>query len=543
MHLKNKAFITALAFLLCAALLPISGFASFPTDYDALIYDSTYFKDRGFDTASSMIESASTKTGGDFILVFYSRYDPLSKNVVPQLQTWAEENETLINGIDQHNRYTAEYGYFNIKTSFEGWEKYISRTSFSFPAVFIYNSNTRVMTAQGGVADIETFEEMLERSGLGSTQYHRLDLAQRQAEQLNELGLFLGTGVDFALERRPIRTEALAMLIRIIGKEEEALMLNLPHPFTDVPAWASPYVGYAYATGLTNGISATQFGSSDPATSSQYLTFVLRALGYSSDNDFEWYSPYALALQAGILPDGANIYEFLRAEMVMVTRSALNAPLKNRRTTLGDRLVSNYVVTAEQYKTATDITANYTPVEKELQKNNWTTFIIIDGRSPSYAVKALELASNYSPEFVSFTTLEDHAELWAEYLKYNLSFDKRIVKSFTVTYTSSSVLVEFEYTAAARILAQLFLKDYNGSAIDIAAANAVKGYLADMKDTDSIIWLEEFWSTMTLLEDTEEVYTDADSALLLQMSTVQGIENAKLVMEKALQYYGQILEK
>ena len=48
---------------------------------------------------------------------------------------------------------------------------------------------------------------------------------------------------------------------------------------------------------------------------------------------------------------------------------------------------------------------------------------------------------------------------------------------------------------------------------------------------------------MTLLEDTEEVYNDADSALLLQMSTVQGIENAKLVMEKALQYYGQILEK
>lgn len=540
MRLKKKAFTTALALLLCLALLPLNSFASFPTDYDALIYDSTYFKDRGFDTASSMIASATAKTCESFILVFYSRYDSLSKKVVPQLQTWAEENETFINGIDQHNRYTAEYGYFNSKTYFVGWETYIKRADFSFPAVFIYNSNTRIMTAKSGIDSVETFEALMEQAGMGNTQYHRLDLAQKQAEQLNELGLFLGTGVDFALERRPIRTEALAMLIRIIGKEEEALLLNLSHPFTDVPAWASPYVGYAYATGLTNGISATRFGSNDPATSAQYLTFVLRALGYNSGEDFEWYSPYALALKAGILPDGANIYEFLRAEMVMVTRSALNVSLKGSRTTLGDQLVSLCAITAEQYKSATDAIANYTPVEKELQKDNWDDYVMIDPKSPAYTTKALEAMTYYCPRLIYFTTMDGHASDWAEYLSYNLSFDKRIVKSYSINHSGSVVLIEFEYTAAAKILAQIFLKDYQGSFIDIAAADAVKGYLADMAETNTAAWLEDFWSTITLLEDTEEIYNDADSALLLKMSTVQGIENAKLVMEKALQHQRHI---
>ena len=538
--MKKTAFITALALLLCLFAMPFGSFASFPADHDALIYDSTYFKDRGFDTSSAMIESAIAKNGGSYILVFYSRYDALSKSVVPQIQEWAERNETLVNGIDQHNRYTAEYGYFNSKSSFVGWENYLSRAKFSFPAVFIYNSNARVMTAQSGVSSIENFEALIEKSGLGSTQYHCLDLAEKQANLLNQLGLFLGTGVDYALERRPIRTEALAMLIRIIGKEEEALLLNLSHPFKDVPAWASPYVGYAWSTGLTNGVSPTLFGSNDTATSAQYLTFVLRALGYSSDSDFEWYNPFALALQTGILPDGANVYEFLRAEMVMVTRSALNVRLKGTRTTLGDRLVSLCAVTPEEYKSATNVAAVYTPMESEFKTAEWTSSIEVEARSPAYTIKAVKEVSKYCPQYISFSTAQGQAYIWAGYLTYNLSFDKRLVKKYSVTYTDSSVLVKMEYTVAAKTLAKLFLDQYDGKGAEVATAEAVKEYLNEMVQSDSATWLEDFWDSITILKTSKATYNDADAPLLLQMGTAQAIENAKLVMEKAIQYYTHI---
>jgi len=44
------------------------------------------------------------------------------------------------------------------------------------------------------------------------------------AEDLKELGLFKGVSdTDFALNRAPTRTEALVMLIRVLGKENEAL--------------------------------------------------------------------------------------------------------------------------------------------------------------------------------------------------------------------------------------------------------------------------------------------------------------------------------
>ena len=105
-----------------------------------------------------------------------------------------------------------------------------------------------------------------------------------QADTLHELGLYQGVGTgadgkpDYALDRVPTRTEALVMLVRALGKESAALSENDPCPFSDVPAWAKPYVGYAYRNGLTNGVSDTLFGAREPAVGYTYLTFMLRAL-------------------------------------------------------------------------------------------------------------------------------------------------------------------------------------------------------------------------------------------------------------------------
>ena len=177
------------------------------------------------------------------------------------------------------------------------------------------------------------------------------------AESLKELGLFKGVSeTNFALDRSPTRIEALVMLIRVLGKETEAQQSTYTHPFTDVPSWADKYVGFAYATKLTNGVSADKFGSGD-ASAAMYLTFVLRSLGYSDTNgaDFTWSDPYSLAEKVKILPNNVDKDSFLRADVATVSYAALNAQLKDSDKTLAEKLISVGAIDETKYNELYDV--------------------------------------------------------------------------------------------------------------------------------------------------------------------------------------------
>lgn len=160
---------------------------------------------------------------------------------------------------------------------------------------------------------------------------------QEAAEKLYSLGLFKGVGnnadgsPNFDLDRAPNRAEAVTMLVRLLGKESEAQAGTWQIPFTDVVDWAKPYVGYAYVNKLTNGVSATEFDCNSSVSATQYLTFVLRALGYSSDTDFQWNKAWELANTIG-LTNGEydnNAGSFLRGNVAKVSCKALEVKLKN----------------------------------------------------------------------------------------------------------------------------------------------------------------------------------------------------------------------
>ena len=102
-----------------------------------------------------------------------------------------------------------------------------------------------------------------------------------KAEALKPLGVFIGTEKGFELERPATRMEAAVMLTRLLGKEEQAREESNSHSFEDVPEWGGFYVGYLYKNGLAAGVSESQFGSEGKCTAQMYVTFVLRALGYS----------------------------------------------------------------------------------------------------------------------------------------------------------------------------------------------------------------------------------------------------------------------
>ena len=113
--------------------------------------------------------------------------------------------------------------------------------------------------------------------------------ADDDAAYLYELGLFKGTENGFELDKQATRIEALVMLIRLLGKEQEALQQTSTHPFGDVPSWADKYVAYSYVKGITSGITSSTFGSRLPISDQQYFTFILRALAYDDKkNDFVW---------------------------------------------------------------------------------------------------------------------------------------------------------------------------------------------------------------------------------------------------------------
>ncbi len=193
---------------------------------------------------------------------------------------------------------------------------------------------------------------------------------EKLAYELRELGLFRGVSdTDFELAREPSRVEAVVMLIRVLGRENEVTSGVWRHPFTDVPEWANKYVGFAYSNGLANGQSLTEFGTGS-ANAAMFITFVLRALGYSDAGgaDFVWNDPFALARNVGILPDNVNLEQFWRADVVLVAHTALSAKLKGTDKTLAGKLIEQGVFTKQKFDSCYGVYSNgKTPVHEGRQ--------------------------------------------------------------------------------------------------------------------------------------------------------------------------------
>lgn len=185
--------------------------------------------------------------------------------------------------------------------------------------------------------------------------------AYNAADVLYDLGLFSGTGTkadgspNFDLDRTPTRHEAVTMLVSLLGKKEGALAGEWETPFTDVVDWAKPFVGYAYENGLTSGTSATTYSGDAPLTAAQYFTFVLKALGYETGTDFQWDKSFEFAAQIG-LTDGryATAKDFMRGDVTLVSRNALDVKMKGSDQTLAEKLIAEGVFTSDAYKNSVE---------------------------------------------------------------------------------------------------------------------------------------------------------------------------------------------
>jgi len=131
--------------------------------------------------------------------------------------------------------------------------------------------------------------------------------AVETTQELYAQGLLRGRfGAEYdeqsmALDETVTRSEAITLVVRLLGQESNAKAGSFTHPFTDVAKWAAPYVGYAYEAGLVRGKPGGTFGSAEPATLDAYMTFLLRALGYDeAAGEFSWRSAGDKGVELGL---------------------------------------------------------------------------------------------------------------------------------------------------------------------------------------------------------------------------------------------------
>lgn len=167
-------------------------------------------------------------------------------------------------------------------------------------------------------------------------------LHETEAEQLNVLGLFRGTDDGYRLEKSFTRAEGATMLVRLLGKEEEALNnFATKAPFEDINGhWAEPYIAYCYHNGITNGTSATSFSPENEISAQEYVALVLRSLGYEyvqPENADIAATEYSLTDRKTILTIFSSD-SFLRDEMVFLSYQALMV-----RSTTGETLIERLI--------------------------------------------------------------------------------------------------------------------------------------------------------------------------------------------------------
>ena len=153
---------------------------------------------------------------------------------------------------------------------------------------------------------------------------------EEKTTMLNQLGLFFGTGNGYELDGQVTRAQAVTMVLRYVG------VMTLEYNsaaavFEDVPEnhWADGNIGKAVKLNIAKGTSEKTFEPEEPVTAPEFVTFMLRAIGYSGvdlENCIE------LALECGVLaqdtlqPADAG---FNRGDMVAVCWQTLDAKRVN----------------------------------------------------------------------------------------------------------------------------------------------------------------------------------------------------------------------
>ena len=162
----------------------------------------------------------------------------------------------------------------------------------------------------------------------------------KYADTLGSLGLLRGTEKGYELEKTFTREESVTILVRLLGDEAKLNAADYQPVFKDVPAdrWSYAYTMYCYDNGITKGTAADEFSPEADVSADQFVTLVLRLLGYTDatpENAFETAQSLGL-VSADDVKEYKASGKFIRDDMVKVVYEALSVKTKQ-----GGKLAEN----------------------------------------------------------------------------------------------------------------------------------------------------------------------------------------------------------
>lgn len=353
----------------------------------------------------------------------------------------------------------------------------------------------------------------------------RIADGQAAAEKLYELGLIQGSGKlpdgspDFELYSIPTRGEAVVVLVRFLGVENEALTGHYSHPFADA-GWAEAYIAYAYANHITNGVSSTEYDTFGETSLNQFLTLVLQALGYDG---VDWRNPYPAADAVGLYyPVGEG---FFRADMLLICLNALDCRIKGQNMTLQTKLINAGVIDAGTDSQPSGI---FTPGPVAPLVTE------ITASSPDEMIAQLATATLGHAEQITIHVPNGQATNYAKALGnalYSLSSPFSEASGYGIRYTSDTIWLTPKYSDAARVMAWLegrrdSLSDQDAKMLN--AAQTVHDALVTpkMSEYERVKAFHDYIVNNTEYRDTGDRSHSAAGPLLDGLAVCEGYSNA-----------------
>jgi len=173
------------------------------------------------------------------------------------------------------------------------------------------------------------------------------------SDKLKELNLFFGTAAGYELDKPLTRAQAAAIIVRLMGEEAAVLQSDYPdNPFSDVPDshWAKNYILWCYENDITKGTGETTFSPESIISSEEFLTLLMRLLGYESEPDTSLSDGVTITLFSSDYADRLeDSEEFIRGDAVDIIDKALITPLNTPEPILlAEKLLEREVFTHEQ---------------------------------------------------------------------------------------------------------------------------------------------------------------------------------------------------
>lgn len=137
------------------------------------------------------------------------------------------------------------------------------------------------------------------------------EATEKAVATLESMGLVSGTSATkYSPDLTLTRAQVCTMMVRALGLEKAAESYANQNLFTDVKAnmWHAGYVNLAYREGIIKGYGNGKFGPDDTVTYGQFVTILLRLLGYTeSDIGKVWPADYIVFAADKELDDGIDL--------------------------------------------------------------------------------------------------------------------------------------------------------------------------------------------------------------------------------------------